>query len=100
MTNEEIAVELKAQGKDIEALKDDVRDLGEKQDALNDLAASVRAMAVEQTNQKSDLGEIKSDVKALMYKPAKRWDGLVDKVLLVLAGAFVAWIASGMPGIK
>lgn len=38
--------------------------------------------------------------KALADKPAKRWDGLVDKLIYAAALAVVAWIAAGMPGLK
>ena len=37
--------------------------------------------------------------KALTDKPAKRWESLVDKLLLVAAGAFLGWLAAGMPGL-
>ncbi len=37
--------------------------------------------------------------KALTEKPAKRWDGLVDKLIYAAALAVVAWIAAGMPGL-
>ena len=38
----------------------------------------------------------KEDVKAITGKAGKRWDSLVDKVLAVLAGAFIAWLLSGV----
>ena len=37
---------------------------------------------------------------ALAEKPAKRWDGLVDKLIYAFALAVVAWVAAGMPGLK
>ncbi len=38
--------------------------------------------------------------KVLTEKPAKRWDGLVDKLIYAAALAVVAWIAAGMPGLR
>lgn len=70
-----------------------------RQDNLDELVASVAVFAKEQEHIQQDVKEIKADVKALTDKPGKRWEGLVDKILLVLAGAFVAWIASGAPGV-
>ena len=70
-----------------------------RQDNLDELVASVAVMAKEQEHIKDDVTEIKTDVKALTERPAKRWDGLVDKLLLVLAGAFVAWLAGGAAGL-
>ena len=46
------------------------------------------------------LDEISATVKALADKPAKRWDGLVDKLVYAAALAVVAWVAAGMPGLK
>lgn len=68
-------------------------------DNQDELISSVAVLAKEQEHIQKDVGEIKADVKALTDKPAKRWEGLVDKILLVLAGAFVAWLATGAPGV-
>lgn len=46
------------------------------------------------------LDEITKKVGTLADKPAKRWDGLVDKLIYAAALAVVAWIAVGMPGLK
>lgn len=74
-------------------------DMVEKnQEALSELTASVRVLATDQGNLKDDVGEIKTDVKSLMGRPAKHWDGLVDKLIFGLAGAFIAWILTGAPG--
>lgn len=75
-----------------------LEDVEKRQDNLDELVASVAVFAKEQEHIQQDVKEIKADVKALTDKPGKRWEGLVDKVLLVLAGAFVAWLASGAPG--
>lgn len=74
-----------------------LEEVEKRQDNLDELVASVAVFAKEQEHIQQDVQEIKADVKALTDKPAKRWEGLVDKVLLVLAGAFVAWLASGAP---
>ena len=46
------------------------------------------------------LDELTVTVKALADKPAKRWESLVGYGLSALAGAFLLWLASGMPGLK
>lgn len=76
-----------------------LEEVEKRQDNLDELVASVAVFAKEQEHIQQDVKEIKADVKALTDKPAKRWEGLVDKILLVLAGAFVAWLASGAPGV-
>lgn len=72
-----------------------IKKLEENQQALNDLALSVRELATDQDNMKNDITEIKSDVKVLAAKPAKRWDSIVDKVLYAIIGAFVTWLLYG-----
>ena len=72
-----------------------IKKLEENQQALNDLALSVRELATDQDNMKSDITEIKTDVKALTAKHAKRGDGLVDKLLYAVVGAFAAWLLTG-----
>jgi hypothetical protein len=61
----------------------------ERQDNLDKLVSSVSAMAKEQENIKDDVTEIKTDVKALTEKPAKKWDGMVDNILLIILGTVV-----------
>lgn len=46
------------------------------------------------------LDEISTTVKTLAGKPAKRWESLVGYALSALVGAFLLWVASGMPGPK
>ena len=76
-----------------------IDDMEKRQDNLDDLVASVAVFAKEQEHIQADVKEIKADVKALTDKPAKRWESLVDKLLLVAAGAFLGWLAAGMPGL-
>ena len=35
---------------------------------------------------------LKTDVKKLIEKPGKRWDGVVDKVIFTIVGAIVAYL--------
>ena len=76
-----------------------LEDIEKRQDNLDELVKSVALFAQEQEYIKEDVKEIKADVKALTDKPAKRWESLVDKMLLVAAGAFLGWLAAGMPGL-
>ena len=72
-----------------------IKQLEEDQKALMDLTTSVRELAVDQANMKKDIGEIKTDVRALTDKPAKRWDNLVDKIVWAIAAAVVAYLLAG-----
>lgn len=46
------------------------------------------------------LDGIAEKVDELKDKPGKRWESLVGYALSALAGAFMAWILSGMPGTR
>ena len=98
LTNEEIAVKLTDHDNEIGSLKHRMKEVEGNNKALIDLTGSVRELASDQVHLKSDVGEIKSDVKSLMAAPGKRWDGLVDKLLFTLAGAFLAWLIAGGAG--
>lgn len=72
-----------------------IKKLETDQKALMELTASVRELAADQANMKKDIGEIKTDVRALTDKPAKRWDNLVDKIVWAIAAAVVAYLLAG-----
>lgn len=64
----------------------------ERQSNLDKLVASVEVLATRQETVETDVKEIKSDVKALNEKPAKRWDSIVDKVVWALLAAGIGFI--------
>ena len=55
------------------------------QTALNRLATAVEVLATKQES----MGQ------SLERRPGQRWESLADKVLLVLAGAFVSFLLAG-----
>lgn len=74
-------------------------DLTTRVDNVEDLTASVKVLDAREERVEKDVKEIKSDVKELTTRSGKRWESLVDKVISVLAGAFVAWVLSGGVGV-
>lgn len=58
-----------------------------RQDNLDQLVSSVAVMATEQEHIKSDVSEIKSDVRSIMDKPGKRWDNIVEKIVWAVVAA-------------
>ena len=66
---------------------------------LNTLERSTDSQGVMLQSINEKLDEVKETVSALAEKPAKRWDGLVDKLIYLVAGAIVAWVAAGAPGL-
>ena len=77
--------------------KSNAHRLGEvekRQDNFDKLVVSVEKLAVKEQNVENDVKEIKTDVKTLTSKSGKRWDGLVDKIILILATAVVTFALS------
>ena len=71
-------------------------DVEKRQDNLDNLVASVGIIAKEQDHIKGDVAEIKTDVKALTEKPAKRWDDMVDKTIWAVLAAVIAYYLGGL----
>lgn len=69
-----------------------IDDLEKRQDNLDELVSTVKVLAVREENVESNVKEIKSDVKSLTSKPAKRWDDMVDKITMLLVAAVVGFI--------
>lgn len=67
-----------------------------RQDNLDELVSTVKVLAVREENVEKDVKEIKTDVKNLSDKPAKRWDNLVDKIVWAVAAALIAFILGKM----
>ena len=66
--------------------------LSARQDALDELVSTVKVLATREENVEKDVKEIKSDVKGLTDKPGKRWDSLVEKIILTVAAALVGFL--------
>lgn len=73
--------------------------LEKQQEAIHSLAASLQVMATEQKHQtetiksvKEDVGRLESKVDVLEKKPAKRWEGIVDKMIWGVLGAVLAFV--------
>lgn len=63
-----------------------------RQENLDKLTTSVSLLAEREERVESDVKEIKSDVKSLAEKPAKRWDTLTETIFLTVAAAVIAYL--------
>jgi predicted nucleic acid-binding Zn-ribbon protein len=63
-----------------------------RQDSLDELVSAVATVKTEQGHIQDDVKEIKDDVKELTGKPAKRWEGVVDKLILAIVAAVAAYL--------
>lgn len=68
-------------------------------DRIGALEQNKAALAEKLDGIDEKLDGITEKVGALMDKPAKRWESLVGYALSALVGAFLLWVASGMPGV-
>ena len=67
-------------------------EMEKRQDNLDELVGTVKVLAVREENVENDVKEIKSDVKSLTSKPAKRWDGLVNQIITIIVAAIAGFI--------
>ena len=67
-------------------------ELEKRQDNLDDLVSTVKVLAVREEAFESDVKEIKSDVKSLKEKPAKRWESVVTQIITLLVAAVVGFL--------
>lgn len=67
-------------------------ELEKRQDNLDDLVSTVKVLAVREEAVENDVKEIKSDVKSLTSKPAKKWENLTNQIITILVAAIAGFI--------
>lgn len=65
-----------------------------RQDEFSDLVTAMTIVKNEQVHIKSDVVEIKEDVKTLTDKSGKRWDGIVDKLIWLIVSGVAGYLAA------
>lgn len=63
-----------------------------RQTTLEKIATSVEVLANHQKVLEENQHEIKETVKAIAEKPVKRWEAIVEKILLAFVAAALAYI--------
>lgn len=103
MTPDDIAVRLTETESRSRANARRLDSLEEKMDLLGRIMTAMEVMAAEQKHLTETMGEIRRNVasldgkvEAIEKRPAKRWDSVVEKVILALAGAAVAFVLARM----
>lgn len=76
-----------------------IKKLEGEHEALHELATSMAVMAEKQGRMGDSVERLEHKVDTLEEKPAERWDKLISSLIGALAGAFLVWMASGMPGV-
>lgn len=67
-------------------------EMEKRQDDLDELVGVVKVLAVREENVENDVKEIKSDVKSLTNKPAKRWDSLVNQIITTVVALIAGFV--------
>lgn len=67
-------------------------EMEKRQDDLDELVSTVKVLAVREEAVENDVKEIKSDVKGLASKPAKRWDNLINQIITILVAAIAGFV--------
>lgn len=103
MNQEEMAIRLAEVDARSKSNTHRIDELSGQIDAVNRLATAVEVMATEQKHQTTAMAEIKADVakldakvETIEQKPAKRWDGMVEKIIYGVIGALVAAATAGL----
>lgn len=115
MTNEELVQHIAATEQHLTDHETRINKLEKDQKAIQSLATSVAVMASEQKRMGEDINKTtetldaikntiekipdkqsfeqqKEEIEALKMKPAKRWESIVEKVILVIVGGVVAFV--------
>ena len=66
--------------------------LEKRQDNLDELVGTVKVLAVREENVETDVKEIISDVKSLTGKSGKLWDGMIEKIIMLVVAAVIGFI--------
>lgn len=66
-----------------------IKKLENEHETLHKLTTSVAVMAEKVSTMANVVDNLDSRVNSIEDKPAKRWDGLIDKIIAVVAGAVI-----------
>ena len=69
-----------------------LNEMEKRQDNLDELVGTVKVLAVREETVENTVKEIKSDVKSLTSKPAKRWDNLINQIITIVVAAIAGFI--------
>lgn len=99
MTNEEAAVKMAELEHRAKSNTRRVEKLELQTEAIQSLATSVEVMVKEQGHQTEAIERIEQNVEkldakveVLEHKPAKRWESIVDKVVMTVVGGIVGYL--------
>ena len=69
-----------------------ITEIEQRQNDLDELVSTVKVLADREERVEDDVKEIKNDVKSLTAKPGKRFDNIVDKIILTIIAAVIGFL--------
>lgn len=69
-----------------------LNEIAKRQDDITDLVSSVKVLASREERVEEDVKEIKTEVKKINEKPAKRWETVVTYVIAGIVAAVIGYI--------
>ena len=94
MDNEQLALKLQETTDRSFRNEGRIKKLEDENGVLHQLATSVAVMAEQMKTLNSNVTTLAGEVEDMKEKPAKRWDGLVDKIIWAVAVAVLAFLLS------
>ena len=73
-----------------------IDELDKKVDDTTKLVTSVAVMAEKLNNMESDISDMKTILKKVVEAPGKRWESVVEKALLGIVAAVVAFMLANL----
>ena len=89
MTQEEIAIKLTDHGNEIGSLKHRMDDVEEQGKAIQNLALSVKELAINMQNMLLEQQSMSSRLTELEKTPSRRWESVVTALIGAVVGAVV-----------
>lgn len=96
MDNEEIAVKLTALEHETKSAKHRIDDLEAQNQAIQDLALSVKELTINMSNMLEEQRRQGKDIEKLKAEPAERWSSMKRTVFNQMIGAGAAALAIGL----
>lgn len=69
-----------------------INEIEQRQNDLDELVSTFTVLADREERVEDDVKEIKNDVKSLTAKPGKRFDNIVDKIILTIIAAVIGFL--------
>ena len=96
MDNEEIAVKLTALEHETKSAKHRIDDLETQNQAIQDLALSVKELTINMSNMLQEQKRQGEDIEKLKAEPGERWSSMQRTVFNTMVGAGASALALGL----